>query len=146
MKIPGVQARIFGTLWWDQDHHMYGCPIEIIMHTPRWVLTVRPFSDFCQGGDTRGRTDFHGYERVSKWWLRGNTPEAFAMIGRHKCRCRFCVICLNDEECCRMIQSPHEHILARRFVFTRHLWRMHIRRRTRCGFSPEAKAWIEEEA
>lgn len=132
MKIPGAEAHVFWTPWWDEDHHMYGAPIQISVHTPRWFLAVRPFSSFAQGGDCRGMTDFHGYERKAKWSLDDNTPEKFANVGLHKCRCRFCVICLADEEFCGLTSAAHEHIFARRFVFPRHLWRTHVRRHTRC--------------
>lgn len=135
MKIPFTEAYVFWTPWWDVDHHVYGCPIEVYVHTSGWFLSVRPFSSFAQGGDRRGDDPWRG-ERTAKWYVMDENPEIWDQIrdGGHKCRCRFCVICLHDEDLCRAASrvGGHEPVPVRHAVFLRHLWRMHVRRWRRC--------------
>jgi hypothetical protein len=41
MKFP---VHIYWTLWWNEDHRLYGCPIEFNIHTEKYYILVRPFS------------------------------------------------------------------------------------------------------
>lgn len=142
MKLPLLPVHAFCTSWWDVDHHAYGAPLGVIVHTPRWCLQVRPFSSFAQGGDRRGELEWRRtregpspYEReqVAKWVLSDENPEMWGRLrDRHLCRCRFCAVCLHDEKTCRMIGHRAPARYVRHGVFARHLWLMHIRRRQRC--------------
>lgn len=148
MKIPFVQAHIFWIPWWDVDHHMYGCPIQITLHTPTWGLMVRPFSSFAQGGNTRGMTDFHDYERSAKWLLDDENPRIWTSVqgswearGLYRPpRTAYCVVCLHDVEGCTAVHGKyHETVSATWAVFPRHLWLAHAKGRKRCRIK-----WREE--
>jgi hypothetical protein len=137
-------AHVFWTPWWDVDHHVYGCPIEIIVHRREWVLMVRPFSNFAQGGDRRGENAWfetrqgpspYEREQVAKWVLSDQKPEIWASVTRHRehHRTSYCVVCLHDVEGCTAVHGGrHTTTPARRLVFPRHLWRVHVARRQRC--------------
>jgi hypothetical protein len=145
VKIPGVKAHVFWTPWWDSDHHLYDHPIEVVVHTPHWVLMVRPFSGFYQGGDRRAVTD--GRKCVRRWRLDAYTPELFSQLSGPKRRWVYCVRCLAEQELCQIIaaQGGHEPLLTRHFVFPRHVWRVHILREPGCWpLSEGAKKWIKQ--
>jgi hypothetical protein len=121
-----VKTPWFAIYWvpfWDVDFHVYDAPLQVIVHTPRWVLQVRPFSNYAQGGDLRGRTDLHGYESVKRWLLDDNTPEDFARLGGPVTwDRRTCVTCLHDAETCNMIGCKRpRHV--RRLAWLRHVSR-----------------------
>lgn len=120
--------RIYAVLWWDVDHHVYGCPIQISVHTKRWFFEIRPFSGYAQGGDLRRMGDFSDYEKSRTWELTDQKPEFW---GKHKKRLPktpICTWCLHDPETCGMVacRDPHHVRLA---AFPRHLWWYHVRRR-----------------
>jgi hypothetical protein len=73
MKVGSWSINWCGPL--DPDHHMYGAPVEIWLRGPKWTLELRPFSNFVQGGDRRGMTDFHGYEKTCRWDLSDQNPD-----------------------------------------------------------------------
>lgn len=123
MKIPFVLAHVFWTPWWDVDHHLYACPIEIYVHTPRWFLGVRLFSDFAQGGDRRGTLAWHETregpnpyerERVAKWVLSDEPPEIWEGVHGHwlnRQYCRWCLEPLTDPTRCP--EGDHADIARR---------------------------------
>lgn len=125
---------VFVTSPWDEDHHNYGSPLQVTVWRPTWMLMVRPFSDFAQGGDCRGDFDYHGYEKTAKWHLQTVDSDSWARLRTYQ-RFRWdsrCVICLHDPETCRMCFSAYHECRPTRFgAFPRHLVRQHLIKR-RC--------------
>lgn len=182
MRLLHLPVHVFWVPWWDVDHHAYGCPIQISIHTPSWFLSIRPFSSFAQGGDRRG----FRYPDVSPWevvkprdarrWVLEDEPARIwesvsgHWLDRQYCRnclefladptrcpegeyadvarmwtvrywsarirhprqlTAYCTTCLHDENTCERI-SQHPCITAYRFVFVRHVWKIHVIMRGRC--------------
>lgn len=140
MKIPFVQAHVFWVPWWDVDHHVYGCPLQVTLHTRRWGLMVRPFSGFAQGGDRRGELEWRrtmqgpspwDREQVARWVLDDERPEIWQSVHGHwlnRQYCRNCMEPLTDPTRCP--EGDHAD-LAR--VWTVRYWRArrrHPRQRT----------------
>jgi hypothetical protein len=143
VKIPFAQAHVFWVPWWDVDHHVYGCPIQVTLHTRTWGVMVRPFSGFAQGGDRRGEIEWRRtrqgpspYEREhsARWVLIDELPEIWASVTqRERTRWTYCVVCLHDVDGCTAVHGGrHMTTPAVWFVFPRHLWLTHVVRRKRC--------------
>lgn len=98
--------RIFWTPPWNVDHHIYRCPFEIMIHTRHWFYCVRPFTRQAW----RSPEDPVIWDRLPHVVPFGDT----------------CTTCLHDAETCVAISCWFQHHV-RHLVFTRHLWRHHIR-------------------
>jgi hypothetical protein len=73
--------KIYWTSWWDEDHRAHGCPVEINLHTRRWIFAWRPFEQFAQGGDRRGE---RVSDRLAHWSLRNQNPEIWEHLERRR--------------------------------------------------------------
>ncbi len=134
MKVPFVHAHVFWVPWWDVDHHVYGCPIQVTLHTRHWGVMVRPFSGFAQGGDRRGEIEWrrtrqgpspYEWEHAAKWVMDDELPEIWKSVHGHwlaRQYCRNCLEPLTDPTRC---PEGDQADIAR--MWTVRYWRARVR-------------------
>jgi hypothetical protein len=83
-------VKIYVTLPFSYEYRHFNCPVSISVHTRKiyfeWRPIWRPGEGFAQGGDVRGRTDYHGYEKVCSWLLDDQKAEIWESLERERRR------------------------------------------------------------
>ena len=57
--------KIYWVPWWDEEHRLYGCPIQVSVHTRKKFYLMRPFSNSQAYDWKRGHYSLETWKHIA---------------------------------------------------------------------------------